>query len=73
MKDFVPRILAPEKLVMKEIQGQKITAKELLEYFKVGFLFHCLEVAHVFIIIFCMYMYVIKTFQIRPDLHAQEV
>lgn len=32
---LVPLILAPENLVPKEINGQKITARELLEYFKV--------------------------------------
>lgn len=31
---FVPELLAPENLVIKEIAGQKIKAKELLQYFK---------------------------------------
>jgi hypothetical protein len=31
---LVPMILAPENLVIKEIAGQKVKAKELLQYFK---------------------------------------
>ena len=33
---LVPRLLAPENLVVKQIHGNKITGKELVEYFKVG-------------------------------------
>ena len=32
--DHVPALLAPENLVVKEINGSKVTCGELLEYFK---------------------------------------
>jgi atlastin len=32
--DHVPGLLAPENLVVKEINGTKITCAELMEYFK---------------------------------------
>ena len=32
---LVPNLLAPENLVVKQIHGNKITGKELVEYFKV--------------------------------------
>lgn len=31
---MVPLLLAPENLILKEISGQKVKAKELLQYFK---------------------------------------
>lgn len=34
LQKLVPMILAPENLVIKEIGGQKVKAKELLQYFK---------------------------------------
>ena len=34
LKKFVPMLLSPESLVVKEINGCKVTGKELLEYFK---------------------------------------
>ncbi|GAB6021766.1 hypothetical protein CHUAL_004344 [Chamberlinius hualienensis] len=34
LKDLVPLLLAPENLVVKEINGNKISSRELLEYFK---------------------------------------
>lgn len=30
----MPMLLAPENLILKEISGQKVKAKELLQYFK---------------------------------------
>ena len=33
---LVPMVLAPENIVLKEINGSVITAQELVEYFKVG-------------------------------------
>lgn len=32
---LVPLLLAPERLVEKEIGGNKVTCRDLLEYFKV--------------------------------------
>ena len=37
LKKLVPSLLAPENLVVKQIHGNKITGKELVEYFKVTF------------------------------------
>lgn len=34
LQKLVPMMLAPENLVVKEIGGQKVKAKELLQYFK---------------------------------------
>ncbi|XP_069673514.1 atlastin isoform X2 [Periplaneta americana] len=34
LQKLVPMVLAPENLVVKEIGGQKVKAKELLQYFK---------------------------------------
>lgn len=34
LKELIPMILAPEKLVTKKIDGQDVKAKDLLEYFK---------------------------------------
>jgi hypothetical protein len=34
-------VLAPENIVLKTINGHRITSQELVEYFKVGF---CLQV-----------------------------
>lgn len=37
LKVFVPGLLKPNKLVVKEIGGRQVTGRELLEYFKVYF------------------------------------
>ncbi|XP_077531735.1 atlastin-2-like isoform X1 [Haemaphysalis longicornis] len=34
LKQLVPSILAPDKLIVKEIHGRKVSCKQLLEYFK---------------------------------------
>ncbi|KAL1110097.1 hypothetical protein AAG570_008174 [Ranatra chinensis] len=34
LKRLVPMLLAPENLIVKEISGQRVKAKELLQYFK---------------------------------------
>lgn len=34
LRALVPLILAPENLIVKEIGGQKVKAKELVQYFK---------------------------------------
>lgn len=34
LQKLVPLILAPERLIAKEIAGQKVKAKELVQYFK---------------------------------------
>lgn len=34
LQKLVPMMLAPENLVVKEIGGQKVKAKEMLQYFK---------------------------------------
>jgi atlastin len=31
---LVPRLLSPNGLVLKEVNGQKVTGRELLEYFR---------------------------------------
>lgn len=46
---LVPLLLAPEKLVEKEIGGNKVTCRDLVEYFKVrssGFHSHMSQVEH---------------------------
>lgn len=35
LKQFVPDLLAPSKLIVKEIGGRQVTGRELLEYFRV--------------------------------------
>ncbi|KAJ6217508.1 hypothetical protein RDWZM_008665 [Blomia tropicalis] len=35
LKNFVPDLLAPNKLIVKQIGGRAVTGRELLEYFKV--------------------------------------
>ena len=35
LKEFVPNLLDPSKLIVKEIGGRAVTGRELLEYFKV--------------------------------------
>lgn len=37
LQNLVPLLLAPENLVEKEINGAKVTCRDLLEYFKVRF------------------------------------
>lgn len=34
LKNLVPRLLSPGELVLKETNGQKVTGRELLEYFR---------------------------------------
>lgn len=34
LQDLVPLLLSPEHLVQKEISGQKVKVKELVQYFK---------------------------------------
>ncbi|RZF47369.1 hypothetical protein LSTR_LSTR009108 [Laodelphax striatellus] len=34
LQQLIPMLLAPENLILKEISGQKVKAKELLQYFK---------------------------------------
>lgn len=34
LKNFVPRLLSPHGLVLKEVNGQRVTARELMEYFR---------------------------------------
>lgn len=36
LQNLVPLLLAPENLVEKEINGAKVTCRDLLEYFKVS-------------------------------------
>lgn len=36
LQNLVPLLLAPENLVEKEISGNKVTCRDLLEYFKVS-------------------------------------
>lgn len=36
LKELVPLLLDPENLVEKEINGAKVTCRDLLEYFKVA-------------------------------------
>lgn len=31
---FIPMLLAPENLVLKQINGQKVKARDLIQYFK---------------------------------------
>lgn len=42
LKILIPWLLSPESLDIKEINGNKITCRGLLEYFKVSLLFLCL-------------------------------
>lgn len=35
LAELVPLLLAPQRLVEKEIGGSKVTCRDLLEYFKV--------------------------------------
>ncbi len=35
LKALIPKLLEPESLVVKEINGAKVTCRELLEYFRV--------------------------------------
>jgi len=35
VQEFVSSLLSPDSLVIKEINGTKITGKELIEYFRV--------------------------------------
>lgn len=35
LADIIPQLLARKNLVVKEINGNKITGRELVEYFKV--------------------------------------
>ena len=35
LEDLAPLLLAPDKLVVKTINGNSVTGKDLLEYFKV--------------------------------------
>lgn len=35
LAELVPLLLAPQRLVEKEISGSKVTCRDLLEYFKV--------------------------------------
>lgn len=35
LANLVPLLLAPDRLVEKEIGGNKVTCRDLLEYFKV--------------------------------------
>jgi len=35
LKTFVPDLLAPNELIVKEIGGRYVSGRELLEYFKV--------------------------------------
>ena len=37
LRKLVHNLLAPENLVVKQIHGNKVTGKELVEYFKVKF------------------------------------
>lgn len=37
LQDLIPLLLSPDNVVVKEIHGSKITGKELVEYFKVGY------------------------------------
>lgn len=34
LQDFVPQLLAPKNLIVKSINGQKLTSRELVVYFK---------------------------------------
>uniref|UniRef100_A0A3Q3W2A5 GB1/RHD3-type G domain-containing protein n=1 Tax=Mola mola TaxID=94237 RepID=A0A3Q3W2A5_MOLML len=49
---LVPLLLAPDRLVEKEIGGNKVTCRDLLEYFKVLFLMYCDRILD-FIVFFC--------------------
>jgi atlastin len=40
LQTLVPQLLAKENLIMKEINGSRITCRDLVEYFKV---FSCLN------------------------------
>lgn len=41
LHSLVPRLLDPNKLVVKKINGHQITCRELVEYFKVAHLLYC--------------------------------
>lgn len=34
LKSLVPSLLAPENLIVKQINGQKVRARDLIQYFK---------------------------------------
>lgn len=34
LKELIPKLLSPEQLIVKKIHGQKVRAKDLIEYFK---------------------------------------
>jgi len=38
LAELVPLLLAPDRLVVKEIGGNKVTCRDLVEYFKVAFI-----------------------------------
>jgi hypothetical protein len=39
VQQFISSLLSPSNLVVKEINGTQITGKELVEYFKVKFVY----------------------------------
>jgi len=34
LKELVPMLLAPENLILKEINGQRVKARDLIQYFQ---------------------------------------